>query len=204
MDDARNVEIHAVTAERWPDLVDLFERPGPRGAWPRTSTCYCMFWRLAPAEYEAAFRQRSLENRRGGPNKEAMEAIVADGREPGLLAYRDGASVGWVAVAPRSELARLGHSAGLRTDEAEAPTAWSISCFYVHRAVWRQGVGSALLAAAITRARARGATTVEGYPVRSGSVDPYTGFDTMFAKAGFQLARPGKGRGRALWRRSFA
>jgi len=53
-------EIVAVSADRWADLVDLFERRGPRGAWPRTSACYCMFWRVEPADYEAAFRQRSL------------------------------------------------------------------------------------------------------------------------------------------------
>jgi hypothetical protein len=52
------LEIQPVTADRWPDLVDLFERPGPRGSWPRTSACYCMFWRLPPAEYEDAFRER--------------------------------------------------------------------------------------------------------------------------------------------------
>jgi hypothetical protein len=60
-----DLEIVGATADRWADLVDLFERRGPRGAWPRTSACYCMFWRLQPSDYEAAFRQRSLENRSG-------------------------------------------------------------------------------------------------------------------------------------------
>ena len=53
--------------------MDLFERPGPRGAWPRTSACYCMFWRLPPTDYDDGFRQRSLDNVSGGPNKEAMD-----------------------------------------------------------------------------------------------------------------------------------
>jgi GNAT superfamily N-acetyltransferase len=199
------VDIHPVTRERWSDLVDLFERPGPRGSWPRTSACYCMFWRLPSAEYEAAFRQRSLENVSGGPNKDAMERLVAGGTVPGLLAYRESQAVGWVAVSPSAELVRLESSPGLRSDEEHPDEpAWSVSCFYVHRSEWRHGVGAALLEAAVARALEHGATTIEGYPVMAGSVDPYTGYDTMFATAGFRLVQPGRGKGRALWRRALS
>jgi len=198
-----DLQIVGVTADRWADLVDLFERRGPRGSWPRTSACYCMFWRLQPSDYEAGFRQRSLESRSGGPNKEAMERLVASGAVPGLLAYRDGEPVGWASLSPRSELVRLEHSPQLAAADADDDEGtWSISCLYVDRAGWRTGVGTALLAAAIERAIAQGARTVEGYPVRAPSVDPYTGYDTMFARAGFRLVRPGRGRGRALWQKN--
>jgi GNAT superfamily N-acetyltransferase len=161
-----------------------------------------MFWRLEPSDYEAAFRQRSLENRSGGPNKEAMKRLVASGGVPGLLAYRDGRPAGWASLSPRSELARLEHSPQLRpTDADDDERTWSIACFYVDRANWRTGVGTALLAAAVERAVAHGARTVEGYPVKAPSVDPCTGYDTMFARAGFRLIRPGRGRGRALWQK---
>jgi GNAT superfamily N-acetyltransferase len=204
MDSPATLEIRAVMPDRWPDLVDLFERPGPRGSWPRTSACYCMFWRLPPREYEEAFRERALEGRSGGPNKKAMKQLVAEGAVPGLLAYREGRAVGWVAVSPRAELVRLEGSPGLRTDDESTERAWSVSCFYVHRAAWRGGVAAALLDAAVARAAERGASSVEGYPVRAGSVDPYTGYDTMFRAAGFRLLRPGRGRGRALWRRELS
>jgi GNAT superfamily N-acetyltransferase len=195
-------EIHPLTPERWRDLVDLFERPGPRGAWPRTSACYCMFWRLPPAEYDEAFRQRSLENESGGPNKEAMRRLVAGGNVPGLLAYRDGRAVGWVSVSPRTELVRFDHARSLRAEDAVGDeSVWSVACFYVHRAAWRSGVGTGLLGAAVERAWEHGAALVEGYPVKAGSVDPYTGYEEMFAAAGFRLVQPGRGRGRALWRR---
>jgi GNAT superfamily N-acetyltransferase len=198
------LEIHPATAERWSDLVDLFERPGPRGSWPRTSACYCMFWRLPSADYDAAFRQRSLENVSGGPNKDAMEKLVAEGTAPGLLAYREGRTVGWAAVSPRAELVRIDSSRGLLSDTEPAHArAWSISCFYVHRSEWRRGVGAALLDAAIARAVDHGAPAIEGYPVKAGSIDPYTGYDTMFAAAGFRLVQPGRGKGRALWRRAL-
>lgn len=195
------LEIRPVTPERWPDLVDLFERPGPRGAWPRTSACYCMFWRLPPAEYELGFRQRSLEGISGGPNKEAMQKLVASGSVPGLLAYRDARTAGWVSVSPRDELVRLESSPALRADGGADERTWSISCFYVHRTEWRTGVASVLLDAAIARALEHGATTIDAYPVKAGSVDPYTGYDSMFERAGFELHRAGRGRGRALWRK---
>ena len=199
------LEIHPVTPRRWPDLVDLFERPGPRGAWPRTSACYCMFWRLPPAEYEAAFRARSLENRGGGPNKTAMEKLVAAGSVPGLLAYLNGGAVGWVSVAPRTELVRLEHVPTLRLPEDPGDErTWSISCFSVHRTAWRAGVATALLRTALEHAADQGASAVEGYPVQAPSVDPYTGYDTMFSGAGFRLLRPGRGRGRALWRKELS
>lgn len=196
-----DLEIHPVTASRWPDLVELFERPGSRGAWPRTSACYCMFWRLPPAEYEAAFRERSLQNVSGGPAKAAMAELVAAGTVPGLLAYSAGEPVGWVSVSPRSQLVRLEHTTQLSSDDAPVDErTWSISCFYAHRSHARSGVGEALLAAAAAHALEHGATAIEGYPVKAGSVDPYTGYDTMFAGAGFRLVRPGRGKGRALWR----
>jgi GNAT superfamily N-acetyltransferase len=162
-----------------------------------------MFWRLHSSDYEAAFRRRSLENRSGGPNKAAMKRLVAGGEVPGLLAYRDGRPVGWASVSPRSELVRLEHSPQLRADDDDEPT-WSIACFYVERAAWRSGVGTALLAAAVDRAIAHGARRVEGYPVTAPSVDPYTGYDAMFARAGFRLVRPGRGRGRALWQKDVS
>jgi GNAT superfamily N-acetyltransferase len=196
-----DLEIRPVSADRWDELVDLFERPGPRGAWPRPSACYCMFWRLPSAEYEEAFRARSLDNRSGGPNKEKMAALVAGGVEPGLLAVLDGRPVGWVAVSPRSELVRLESSPGLRSEGKPADDAtWAISCFYVHRLAWRSGVATALLEAAVARAADRGATAVEAYPVKAGNIDPYTGYDTMFVRAGFRQAKAGRGRGRSLYR----
>lgn len=198
---SRDLEIHPVTPRRWNDLTALFERPGPKGGWSRTGACYCMFWRLEPSVYEKNFRERSLQNETGGPNKSLMRAIVATGGVPGLLAYRDGRPVGWVAVSPSSELVRLEYSRELRADDDSPATKWSISCFYVHRSESRAGVGTALLEAAVARARGRGASLVEGYPNKAGSVDPYTGYDTMFARAGFTLHRRGRGMGRAVWQK---
>jgi hypothetical protein len=57
------------TAERWPDLVDLFERKGPRGGHRNTPGygCWCMWW-----------RDRSRSH--GTPKKRALGSLV---RGPG-------------------------------------------------------------------------------------------------------------------------
>jgi GNAT superfamily N-acetyltransferase len=164
-----------------------------------------MFWRLPPTDYESAFRERSLEASTGGPNKEAMQRLVEDGAVPGLLAYRDGQPVGWASVSPRAHLVRLQHVPKFGADgDPPDERVWSAACFYIHRSHWRTGVGAALLRAAIRRARAHDASAIEGYPVKVGSIDPYTGYDTMFPRQGFELVRAGRGKGRALWRRSLS
>jgi GNAT superfamily N-acetyltransferase len=121
-----------------------------------------------------------------------------------LLAYRDAEPVGWASVSPRAQLERLQHVPFSADDDPADDGAWSAACFYVHRGHWRTGVGSALLEAAVRRAREHGATRIDGYPVQAGSVDPYTGYDTMFSRQGFELVRAGRGKGRALWRRRLS
>jgi GNAT superfamily N-acetyltransferase len=158
-----------------------------------------MFWRLEPSIYDENFGRKGRPT--GTGNKRLMERVVARGEPPGLIAYREGRPVGWVAVSPRSELVRLRHSPGLRTDD-DRP-GWAISCFYVHRSEWHTGVGQALLEAAVAYAREAGASEIEAYPVKVGNIDPYTGYESMFERAGFSPTRLGRGLGRALWWRSL-
>ena len=188
MTDARRgeLEVRPVTPDRWDDLVDLFTRPGPRGGKTEANACWCMFWRLEAGEFE---RKRGTGERRGAGNRKAMRSLVEAGREPGLLAYLDGVPVGWCSVAPRAEFIRLERSRSLRRVDDEP--VWSIVCFYIHRAQQGSGLGKALLSAAVEYAAARGARIVEGYPVRPGDSDPYTGFQSMFEKAGFEMVREG-------------
>lgn len=165
--------IHPLTPDRWDDLERLF---GRQGAY---SGCWCMWWRLAGADYGAAT---------GAGRKEQFRELVARGRIPGLLAYREGEPVGWCALAPRDEFPRFERSRYLKPID-ERPV-WSINCFYIAARQRGRGIATGLLRAAIDHARAQGATLLEAYPketdARRAASSIYTGTATMFRAAGFE------------------
>jgi GNAT superfamily N-acetyltransferase len=177
------LEIRPLTPERWDDLVELF---GERGAY---SNCWCMWWRVSSSDFDKGIRNKGAGNRR------RIRGLVAGGRLPGLLAYRDGRPVGWVSLGPREEFGRLQRSPTLKAVDDQP--VWSIVCFFMDRRERGKKVGTALLDAAIRYAAERGATIVEGYPVdptdrHISNADAYTGVISMFERAGFrEVARRG-------------
>ena len=139
------------------------------------------------------FRRRGLSwsNSTAADNRDGLRALAAGDPAPGLVAYRDGRAIGWVSIGPRESYERL-NGAKLLAPIDERPV-WSIVCFVVSRRARGSGVAAALLRAAIAYAAERGATTVEAYPVADerGLVPPasaYQGVQSMFAKAGFEVA----------------
>ena len=175
-----SVKVAPVTPDRWPDLVDLFTRKGPRGGTPMTDGCWCQFWLLRGKEADEAW---------GPKGRRRLNAEVKRGDQPGLLAYIDGVPVGWCRIGPREMFDRLEHSATLR--RADDEPVWSVVCFYVHPDAKRQGVASALLAAAERHAAAHGARLVEAYPVgpKQINLDAYTGYAPMYDAAGYEAVR---------------
>lgn len=172
------VEVHPVTPARWADLEALF---GPRGA---VGGCWCMYWRLRAKDYEAGL---------GDENRAALHALVAAGREPGLLAYVAGQPAGWCSLGPRETFPRFARSRTLQPID-DRPV-WSIVCFFVDRRFRRRGLMGALLQAAVAYAREHGARIVEGYPIDPGEqryaeVYSWTGYLDAFRAAGFvEVAR---------------
>jgi GNAT superfamily N-acetyltransferase len=164
------LSIHALTPDRWPDLVDLFGTTGP------VSRCWCMYWRIG-AEYR---RRRPATNRAG------FRKIVEAGPPPGLLAYAGDIAVGWCALTPRADLPVLDRTWRLkRVDDAPV---WSLSCFYIRQGYRKRGVTSALIRAAIAAARRAGAPALEAYPL-DGHLSPSstsTGYATTFQRLGFK------------------
>lgn len=157
-------------------MVELFERKGPRGGLQNAPGygCWCMYW-----------RNRALAH--GTPKKRAMGALVRAGREPGLLAYEDGAPVGWIAVAPREDYAVLLRSPQYRPrDEDEG--VWSIVCFVVDKGARRRGVAGALLDGAIHFARRKGAAHLEAYGSTT-HADDYMGSRALYLAHGFEPFR---------------
>jgi GNAT superfamily N-acetyltransferase len=167
--------IHPLTRDRWDDLVALFDRPGdPKG-------CWCMYYRV---------RSRDFEQLWGKGARAAFREVVEQGPPPGLLAYRDGAPVGWCAVAPREAFPRVLRSPVVRPID-DQPACWAIVCFYVERSGRRGRVAAALLEAAVAFAAEHGAAAVEGYPkdtdgARKHANEMFVGSVSMFLEAGFQ------------------
>ena len=167
------MEIAPLTPERWADLVDLFERRGPRGGSGLAGNgCWCMWWRARTGDAKR--------------NKAELRGLVEEGRGPGLLAYADSVAVGWVSVAPRDEHGQLMRSKHYGPTEDEEGV-WSIVCFYVHAAARHQGVAETLLKAAVEHAVANGARSVEAYP--HNRRPDYMGAFELFERHGFEPVR---------------
>lgn len=143
-----------------------------------------MTWRLSNAQYE---------NLKGDRNRDAFEALVKSGVEPGILAYDDGRPVGWCAVAPRETYPRLARSRILKP--VDDMPVWSIVCLFVAKSHRAKGVSTQLIRSAAEFAAQRGAKVVEGYPVEPRKnpmpdVFAFTGLASAFRKVGFvEVAR---------------
>jgi GNAT superfamily N-acetyltransferase len=179
-DAAADLDILPLTRHRLSDLATLFGQGGD------PKWCWCTFFRLRSVDFGSA----TAESNRA-VLEEAVGVTAAEGRAPGLIAYREGEPIGWVSLGPRDDYARLQHSRVLAPID-ERPV-WSIVCFVVARSARRQGIAHALLDAAIDYAREHGATLLEGYPVetdtgRVPAANAYKGTLAMFERAGFTVA----------------
>jgi len=175
-----DLEILPLTAERLADVATLFGQGGD------PKWCWCSFYRLRNVDFASGSSEANRVVLEG-----AVERTSVEGREPGLLAYRDGEVVGWVSVGPREDYERIVRSKVLGPID-ERPV-WSIVCFVVSRSARGTGVATALLDAAIDYAREHGATLAEAYPIETdGSRVPaaqaYKGTVGMFQRAGFEIA----------------
>ncbi len=176
------LETHPLTRARWPDLERLF---GPSGAY---SNCWCAFQRVTGRQFDAGCANR------GAGNRALLRRLTEGGDRPGLIGYRDGEPVGWVSVGPRPEFGRIVRSpvTRLSPDEASDESVWSVACFFIPRAHRGTGLGGALLDHAVRRARAAGASVLEGYPVDTGGTraqasSVFTGTLDLFVGAGFEV-----------------
>lgn len=172
---AGEYDIHPVTPDRWGDLLAFF---GPNGAY---SNCWCTWWVLTSRDWKEA----GDEGRRA-----VLEEMVAAGEVPGLLAYEDGAPVGWVAVGPRDRYARMMSTRSRAFRPLDDAPSWVINCFYVGKAHRGRGVATALLAAAVEHAFANGAVRIDGHPKDTSirklqNAELFVGSLEMFRAAGF-------------------
>ncbi|MCT9620070.1 GNAT family N-acetyltransferase [Curtobacterium sp. C2H10] len=168
----------------WTDLELVF---GERGD---PAHCWCRWFKASAAE----FRAMPNDERRERFHRETGCGDPAARTTTGVVAYRDGEPVGWVAVEPRPGLVRLRGAKvpwSGRDEDPDDPAVWVVSCFVVRRGFRRQGVSRALLGGAVDHARRSGATAVEGYPTEPapGATDGggamFVGPRSVFEAAGF-------------------
>jgi ribosomal protein S18 acetylase RimI-like enzyme len=172
-----------LTPDRWADLETVFNAKGCSVA----RGCWCMAYRLSGS-------RESLPPgmTRSQANRAALKALVDAGSPPGLIGYRGKVPVGWVAIGPREEYAKLKRSPVMRA--VDERSVWSVICFVVPAEYRGHGVAHALLRGAVAYARRQGATLVEAYPVdkpaRSNDETMWFGAKSMYDKAGFkEMAR---------------
>jgi GNAT superfamily N-acetyltransferase len=169
----------------WEDIQAVL---GTRG---EPARCQCQWykipereWRSVPHE-ERAFRLRQQTDC-GNPGAPSTS---------GLVAYAGDEPVGWCAVEPRCEYARLRSMRvpwSGRSEDQQDDSVWAITCFVTRAGFRRQGVSRALASAAVDFARDRGARALEGYPMGTQpGVDItwgelHVGGRSAFAAAGFR------------------
>jgi GNAT superfamily N-acetyltransferase len=168
-------EVKPLTKARWPDLIELFGRPGAsivRG-------CYCMYYRRSGDGGGVGS---------GEVNKRAMQSLVEGGTVPGLVGYQDGSPVAWISLGPREDYPKLKRSPVMKP--VDDKPVWSIVCFFVDRRARGKGLSGRLLKAAVDYARSQGATLLEAYPVDKDEPSHpdfmWFGAQSLYGRAGFK------------------
>ncbi|MFC3323206.1 GNAT family N-acetyltransferase [Mesorhizobium cantuariense] len=168
--DGAEIRFSEVTRSTRADFENLFEQPGG------PKYCWCTAWRNLPSREHVP--------------KRAITSLIEADTPVGIIAHVEGKTVGWCSVAPRETYRRLSR----QQDDSETGV-WSIVCFYVPRTLRGGGLASALLDAAINHAFAKGASTIEAYPVDQASPSyRFMGFRDMFAARGFHTGMAGSRR----------
>jgi hypothetical protein len=171
---------------RWDDVRTVL---GSRADGAR---CWCQRYRMAPGESWARVGAEALESR--------LHAQVADTDGPatavGIVGYLDDEPVGWCALAPRRDHDRLLLRTRVpwegRDEDRQDPGVWAVTCFVTRVGHGRQGVATALAAAAVDVARRAGARAVEAYPMTTTAAMPvelHPGTVAMFLAAGMREVR---------------
>jgi len=177
--DSGELRIVRLTPARMDDMRKVLS-----GTWG--SQCWCIFPRRT-----ARVTLSKIAGRPVGDSRSAMTVLAKRRRAPGLLAYVGKEVAGWIAVAPRPDLARI--DASKATPRVDDVPVWVIPCITVWRPFRGRGVARALILAAVEYAASQGAPAVEGYP-RAGDVRvhddfAFIGTEALFRKAGFRRVR---------------
>lgn len=169
------IEVHRLHGDRLADFLRFFDHIAfaDNDEW---QGCYCHFHYHDPANGE--WRCRSAQ-----ANREAMVALIREGRADGLLAYEGDEVVGWCNTAPRELFPVLRRLPGSSEGTALVP------CFLTAPGRRRQGIARQLLRASCETLERRGYQRLLGKPVRgvTSAADNAFGPLAVFIEAGFSV-----------------
>ena len=186
--DRTGFDVKPLTPERWSDLEDLF---GPQGP---CYGCWCNHFRMP---------QRLRVPLLGEGARRLFEERVKQGPPPGVLAYAEDKTVGWLQIGPRADIPEWNNPRRASTPLPDAPAEdernWAASCFFVRKGFRGKGVTGALLGGAIDFARASGARLIEAAAMENQAKRSAEGLnvgpESIFRRAGFvEVARQKPGR----------
>ncbi|MEU3445126.1 GNAT family N-acetyltransferase [Streptomyces griseoincarnatus] len=161
------------------EFEDVRALLGPKS--PQANVCWCLSYRI-PSKLNRELR--------GPARGEHVAELLRSGAPLGVLAYEDGAPVGWAAVAPRADTS---FARNRKIPHVDDLPVWSLWCIRVRPGHRGEGLSHALIAGAVEYARAQAAPAVEAYPLDNGDarVDltmAYPGLRKNFERAGFAHA----------------
>jgi GNAT superfamily N-acetyltransferase len=173
----RDLKFLPLIKKNWRDFEALFGERGVCGG------CWCMSWRLSRGEFD---------KKKGSGNKRAMKKLVESEEQIGIIAYLDGQPIGWCSVAPREKFVKLENSRVLK--HIDDNPVWSITCFFILKKFRRQGLSVEVLKGVISFCKKKKVKILEAYPIIPYSKNmpaafAWTGFQSMFEKAGFEVAK---------------
>jgi GNAT superfamily N-acetyltransferase len=140
----------------WEDLHAIF------GTADYPARCHCQRYKIRDRDWRSvsrAERADRLREQTACGNPEARSTT-------GLVAYLDGAPVGWCAIEPRTAYPRLllFRTPWTGRDEDRADdTVWAVTCFVTRKGFRKRGITYALARATVDFARGRGARALEAY-----------------------------------------
>jgi GNAT superfamily N-acetyltransferase len=153
------------------------------GTWG--ATCWCLFPRYTGAQQ----RERGLTD--NAARRAEVARLARRRNAPGLIAYRGSEPVGWVAIAPRTDLSAIDRSRA--TPALDELAVWVIPCITVRHGNRGRGIAVRMIRAAVEYAGKFGAPAVEAYPraknQRLHDDFVFYGTEAMFRKAGFREVR---------------
>ncbi|MBS1634336.1 MAG: GNAT family N-acetyltransferase [Bacteroidetes bacterium] len=172
----KSLYFEPLTKANWNQFVALFGSNGACG------NCWCMYYRLSKTDF--------TEGKSNDGNKQSMKELVWSGKPTGLLGFYEGEAIAWLALAPRTDFAKLAKSRVHKPIDDEP--VWSAPCFFIAKAFRRQGISVALLKAAVAYAKKQKIRAIEAYPTiptKEPLPDSFAwiGLYKSFERAGFEI-----------------